>query len=269
MSPTPPKKSIAKKLRQFFAWSFSRFCDYRECPAKAAYKHIDRLEAYTDNDAEVQRLVELRAKGKVLPADTEPFVRGSVVHKLAENYSKSRVSKLPSELATFKKEFQDLRKYKMIEEQQWAFNSSWEPTSWFDRTTWVRVIVDAHYERSRSVFHVIDYKTGKAPSKPDAKTPSWNNEKFFQHQEQREIYAIAVFIMYPDCERVNAAHWYLDSGVEFNESFERGKDFERLKKKWEKTVKPMMNDRSFVARPSIQACKFCNFKKSNGGPCKY
>jgi CRISPR/Cas system-associated exonuclease Cas4 (RecB family) len=269
--PKPP--SLAKKVRQFFAWSFSRFCDYRECPAKAAYKHIDKLDN-TDFRAQeyaTDKLTMERLTGKVktLPANTEPMIKGSVVHALAENFNNGKLKNLPSELSTFKDEFKQLKKFKVINERQWAFDEKWNPVEWFSKSAWLRVMVDAHLQSGPGKFRIIDYKTGKAPTEPGRGTPSWNNAKYYQHEEQREIYAVAVFVMYTDCEEVTAEHWYVDAGVEYKNVYNRKADFERLKTKWAKEVRSMMNDRSFVPKPSPSACKFCSFKNANGGPCKY
>lgn len=269
--PKPP--SAFKKVRQFIAWSFSRFCDYRECPAKSAYKHIDKLDnvdhraqEYATDKLTMERIT---GKKKIVPADTEPMIKGSVVHALAENFNNGKLKLLPAELETFSDEFKVLKKSKVINERQWAFDINWNPVEWYAKNAWLRVMVDCHLQSGPGKFRIIDYKTGKAPSKPGAGTPSWNNDKYYQHEEQREIYAIATFVMYPDCQEVTAEHWYVDVGVEYKNKYERSKDFERLKKKWEKMVKPMMADRSFVPKPSPSACKFCAFKKANGGPCRY
>lgn len=269
--PKPP--SMLKKVRQFFAWSFSRFCDYRECPAKAAWKHIDKLDnvdhraqEYATDKLTMERLT---GKKKEVPADTEPMIKGSVVHALAENFNKGKIKKLPVELSTFEDEFNALKKHNVINERQWAFDVNWNPVEWFSKSAWLRVMVDAHTQTGPGKFRIIDYKTGKAPSKPGAGTPSWNNDKYYQHQEQREIYAIAIFVMYTDATEVVAEHWYVDAGVEYKNTYTRTADFERLKKKWAKEVRAMMADRSFAPKPSPSACKFCPFKKANGGPCKY
>jgi hypothetical protein len=267
MSPSPPK--LLKKIRQFFAWSFSRYCDYRECPAKAAYKHIDHLEQFDKDEAETTKLVKLVSKGKPMPSGIPAFTKGSVVHEIAELYVNGKIKKLPEELETFAKEFKHLKTKKTSEEQQWAFTVDWVPCSWFAQEAWLRVMVDEHYADGAGRYTIIDYKTGKAPSAPGSKTPSWNNEKFYQHREQREIYAIAVFIMYPDAEVVTAKHWYLDAGVEHVDTYERKTSFKALKDKWTKTVVPMFADRKFAPRPSQSACKFCSFKKAEGGPCKF
>lgn len=264
---SPIKKSI---VRRFFAWSFSRYCDWRECPAKAAYKHLDKLEPFQKDDAKVEQLVQARTKGamKCLPLNTEPTIKGSVVHVMAEQFTQGKLKRLPAELATFKKEFVELKKKPTNEEQQWAFTEDWRPADWFGRDAWLRVVVDEHFVEGRG-GKIIDYKTGKAPSAPDAKSPSWNNDKFYSHREQREIYAIALFIMYPDIVDVAAEHWYVDSGVLETSSYTRARDFDALKKKWTRQVRGMMNDKRFAPRPSIQACKFCPFANSRGGPCAH
>jgi hypothetical protein len=50
------------------------------------------------------------------------------------------------------------------------------------------------------------------------------------------------------------------------------KEIARLKKKWEKTIAPMMNATSFPAKPNNK-CHWCHYRKDNaangGGQCKY
>ncbi len=282
MSPTPPKKSSV--VRKFFAWSFSRFTAYRACPAAAAYKNIDKLEPFEKNDALVQRIVADRKSGKLkaIPSDVEATVKGSVVHALAEEYTKGTMKKLATELETFGEEFKVLRKKGSVAEKEWAFRSDWSPTSWFAKDAWLRVKVDNH-SIEKSDCKILDYKTGKAPVAPpnyyetrgqmppkknDNNYNHWDSGKYREHQEQREIYAIAAFITYPDISMVIVEHWYTDAGVMYSDSYDR-KDFVRLKKEWLKKIKPMMNDETFAPRPSSSACRFCSFAKSKGGPCNF
>lgn len=273
MSPTPPKQSFAKRVRRFVAWSFSKFQDYRSCPAKAAYKHIDKLGAPPEvSEAKVDQLLKGRTKGsmKEIPQDTDPLIKGSVVHAMAEQFTKGNLKRLPTELTTFKKEFEKVRKHEVMTEKFWGFRSDWSlvPPNTYQAWLWVRV--DACYCEAPGKYVLLDYKTGRAPSPPKpGVAPSWNQEKYQQHEEQREIYAIALFAVYPDAKEVRAEHWYTDAGIEYKNTYNREKDFDRLKTKWEKMVKPMMTDTSFVPLPSTSACKFCEFAKSRGGPCRF
>ena len=69
--------------RQFTSWSFSRYMDWRGCPAKAKYKHLDKL-AEPPNAA---------------------MERGSMIHKLAEDYTLGVLKRIPAELKAFADEF--------------------------------------------------------------------------------------------------------------------------------------------------------------------
>jgi len=90
------------------------------------------------------------------------------------------------------------------------------------------------------------------------------------------------FMMWPEVEHVTARLWYLDipdgpntDGDPHPDStanttireFTR-KDFEKSRKKWEKNVQPMFKDTRFAPRPN-EKCKWCNFRKAAGGPCKF
>ena len=78
--------ATAKKvipIKPLTSWSFSRYQDYKSCPAKAKYKHIDKL------------------KEPPSPA----MERGAAIHNLCEQYVRGTLAKLPPELKLFKDEF--------------------------------------------------------------------------------------------------------------------------------------------------------------------
>jgi hypothetical protein len=101
-------------------------------------------------------------------------------------------------------------------------------------------------------LYVIDHKTGKFRGGYD---------------EQLSLYAGTGMLKYPHIKEVNTQMWFLDSGdvVEKTYKVTEGKS---ILAGWEKKVKPMLNDTTFPPRPG-NACRYCHFKKSNGGPCKY
>jgi RecB family exonuclease len=71
--PTPQPKKIT-------SWSFTRYNTYSQCPAKAKFKFIDKLKE----------------------PDSPQMQRGTDIHKLAENYVKGEIVRLPKELVLFK-----------------------------------------------------------------------------------------------------------------------------------------------------------------------
>lgn len=241
-----PNKIIP--IKPLTSWSFSRYQDYKSCPAKAKYKHVDKLKE----------------------PPSAAMARGAAIHNLCEQYVKGTLPKLPAELYLFKDEFAKLRKmYKakklpMVVEDNWAFTVDWDESAWNDWVhCWVRIKLDcAHYESS-GVMIVTDYKTGKM-----------NDFKNVEYMEQLELYALAALLM-SAVENVTVVPrlLYLDSGDVYPPAGKEIKytraDTKRLLAEWNTRVKPMMSDTRFAPKPSANSCKWCFFSASKNGPCQY
>lgn len=217
-------------VKQLTSWSYSRYSCYNECPAKAKYKFIDKL-----------------------PEPPAPAMeRGDKIHKMAEAYTKGWESRLPAELKLFKDQFKELKASKPIVEETWAFTKDWNQTTWNDwNNCAVRIKVDAAC-LDEDTLYVIDHKTGK---KRDG------------YEEQLSLYALGGMLKFPHVVKVETQLWYLDSGDQVEMSYSVG-DMKKLQTGWDKKVKPLLSDTKFNPRPS-NACRFCTFSKSKGGPCKY
>jgi CRISPR/Cas system-associated exonuclease Cas4 (RecB family) len=236
---------MAPVRKQFTAWSFSRYMDYKACPAKASYKHLQGLKE--PPNAAMQR--------------------GSDIHKLAEDYTKGTLKRLPAELKLFADHFKQLKaqKVKMVEES-WTFRQDWTATEWNDWTgAWLRAKLDAGYINvEHNALVVVDHKTGK-----------YREEKNNEYLEQLELYGTVGLVRHPTVAVVSPRLWYLDIGRVYPDpekgedelEFFRG-DAEKLKKKWVARIKPMMTDTTFKPTPGA-ACTYCHYRKSNGGPCQY
>ncbi len=221
------KPTILKKIT---SWSYSRYACYTECPAKAKYKFIDKLE---------------EPKGPAME-------RGNVIHKLAEKYVLGKFKKLPKELALFKDQFAELKKSKPQVEQTWAFRANWSETTWNDwKGCAVRIKTDAACLEDTTLY-VIDHKTGKLRSGYD---------------EQLSLYAGGGTLKYPHVKEVVTQMWFLDSGDVVEKTY-KASEGKSILAGWDKKIKPMMNDTTFKPKPG-NACRFCHFKKANGGPCQY
>jgi len=228
----------SKPIRKLTAWSYSRYYTYSVCPRKAKLGYIDKIRE---------------------PANAA-MDRGSKIHILAEKYvtSPDRV-KIPEELKYFSEEFMRLRRRRkkspdsVLTEKQWAFTENWEPTGWFDRDAWCRVVLDVIiYNEKTHTATVVDYKTGKIRD---------------NHKEQLSLYALAMFTMFGDCKTVDASMWYLDQGEIGDTRYTRDQ-LEWLREEWEKKSKPMLNDTVFAPTPSW-LCKWCFYSKDKNGPCEF
>lgn len=219
------------------AWSYSRLGDWRKCPRMAYFKHI----------------LKMKEPGN------EHTVRGTEVHKQAQDYVEGKIATVPPACAKFAKELAKLRKDKALCETEWAFGPDWSEQTWFAkiyRLLRVKTDVCVVYKKG-AMLHVVDHKTGR--TNPD-------------HEEQLSLYATAAFVKYPTAKTVLAELWYHDSGEKVSQEFSR-EDLPGLKKYWEETTEAMFADRAFQCRPG-DACRFCWFRKENplpGAPrnCKY
>lgn len=222
---------IIKTVKKITSWSYSRFSQYQKCPASAKYKFIDKL-----------------------PEPPAPAMdRGIRIHKLAEDYTKGLIKKLPEELKFYKDQFEILKSSKPMVEQQWTFRQDWSQTTWNDwNSAWVRIKVDAACV-DESTLYVIDHKTGKPKD---------------DYDEQLSLYAMSGMLVMPQIKEINTQIWYLDHDVAPIEKIYKAKELKELQKGWEKKVAPMLNDTRFAPKPGNH-CRWCAFSKTKGGPCKF
>jgi len=212
------------------AWSYSRWRDYEQCPLRAKFKHVDKIKEPSN----------------------EAMDRGSAIHKLAEDFACGRLKLLPVELVKFKSKFLNLKKQKVLAEQEWAFDKNWNDVSWFAKEAWVRVKMDACYVSGEEVY-VIDHKTGKY--------------RAGEYTEQLELYALAALLKFPEAKSAICRLWFLDSGDEASYAATK-EELKALKKKWVTRTKAMLNDKRFAPKPG-NYCRWCPFSKSKGGTCKF
>lgn len=215
------------------AWSYSRWGTYTDCPLKAKYKFIDKL-----------------------PEPGSPAMdRGSAIHKMAEDYVNAPAKpapKLPDELKLVKAELNMARKGNPKCEQEWCFDSEWEPTGWFAKNAWCRVKTDLVFGRKDEVV-IVDHKTGKRKD---------------EHLNQLSLYALGAFIQYPVIEKVSTEVWYIDHGAPHAQASYERNELEDIKAAWMEKTRPMLSDTQFAPRPG-NGCRWCHFRKGNGGPCQY
>lgn len=217
-------------LKKMDAWSYSRLADWETCPLKAKLKHVDKIKE----------------------PGSAAMERGSMIHKLAEDYTNKILTKIPPELKTFEKQFNDLRKMNPTCEEQWAFTPDWKPTGWFN-SPWLRVKTDVSFlNKARTEGTITDHKTGKEKE---------------EHDDQLSLYAVGFFAREPKLEVVHSGLWYLDQGTVRELDFVRDQ-FPELQEFWQDRVRPMMEDTRFPAKPN-RLCQWCHFRASNGGPCKF
>lgn len=213
------------------AWSSSRYNDWVKCPRFAFYKHVMKMKE---------------------PGNAA-MDRGSAIHKTLEKYinGDDPKAKPPVELhKNLVPDYMAMRDEGYICESELAFNNKWHITSWFGQAAWCRIKVDAI---SEDCSVIIDHKTGQQRDGYDA---------------QLELYALgADLISEVKHDKITTALLFVDHGTKEVKVYPRD-ELDKLAVKWEKRVKPMLEDVAFVPCPG-NACRWCFYRKSNNGPCEF
>jgi CRISPR/Cas system-associated exonuclease Cas4 (RecB family) len=218
------------------AWSFSRLKEWRKCALKAKFKFVDKMKEPMNNAMQ----------------------KGTRIDEVATAFmEKPARAKVPKELFVFKEELVTFKKEgTILTQQEWAVNEAWEPTGWFDRDAWLRVKPDFNVLYVKQAHAITaDFKTGRV---------------YVDHEDQMELQALMALIQMMDgIQTVSTKLIYLDNPTEgFDPRDYHQSDVKRLKRHWVKESKPMLTDKSFKATPGNH-CRWCHFRKSNGGPCKF
>ena len=238
--------------KQFTSWSFTRYSDWLRCPAYAKYKHLEKVQT-----------LEMAARDARVAAgeETSAMLRGAEIAKKAEVYLKNKRKPLPIELMPVAAEYKALRaRATILVEDNWGFTKDWKPCSPTDwNNCWLRVKIDACYTTGEKELHIKDNKTGK-----------YDDRKVEEYKLQLELYGVGGLAKMPTVQIATAQLIYSDLGILHPEkpmTFTRAQ-FEPLKKKWVQRVKPLFADKKFAPRPGYY-CRWCDFAKVKGGPCKF
>ena len=258
---------------KFTSWSPSRLADYDACPLMAKLKHLDKLCPLCfdgkvmggyDSPAICDSCGEEIKKGDALE-------RGTEIGKNLELYVNGEVSKLHPEIKHPKvmKIAKDLRglfkKGRVKVEHMASLSNTWklmDPTDW--RNIWLRAKLDV-LDVDGKKAKVIDWKTGGIDKRNGSVRA---NDKY---DSQLDLYNVATLCAFPEVEEVESALVFVDCGKAHDPVVERGSlkraDLKEAQKEWVKRVRAMFHDTSFVPTPGN--CRFCDFRKDKGGPCRF
>lgn len=228
------------------AWSFSRWAEYNTCPYRLKLKAIDKLKE----------------------PESEVLKRGSDLHLLCEHYLRGITKTISKDLKPIAAQLKALKKAKALPEAEFTFTAKWERTRWDDWTNaWCRIKADALVEpvldADEPIVEVHDFKSG---GKLEADGSVVSKEEY---PLQLRLYALAGLLSYPAAKKAHASLIFIDHGktVPLEDEFTQ-KDVKVMKKEWETRTKAMLNDTQFKPKPGNN-CRWCHFRKANGGPCEY
>lgn len=196
-----PDFEIMRKARDsgpIIPWSFSKMQALETCPRKYQAQYVTKEVPYVES----------------------PHLKwGNEVHKALEHYIRYGTP-MPSNVAQYKGYADAVKsrwghKGQIIAERQVALNSHLMETGYFDGDVWLRAKLDVTILMKTTAV-VLDWKTGKVRDDP----------------KQLMFYAMLVFCMYPDVERVQAGYVFLEHDmVTPPVTFVRGQ-FEQMLNMW-------------------------------------
>ena len=223
-------------------WTISALKDFETCPAKYQWSYLFEASDWK------------KLGYKVVPSTGSPAMqRGTDVHQTCEDYllGKVNVEGLHAAISpAWRNLVRGLKDIGATAEEMWTLDDGWNIVPDNHSTMWVRMKIDAHYRPSKSLLHVIDYKTGKP---------------YASNMEQVEVYALAGFAKFDDVDTVHGELWYFDSDEPHEKTFKRSQA-SKLARKWDQRANRLLEAKEYPPREN-QFCNWCPYSRTKGGPC--
>jgi len=209
---------------------------------------------------------------KTVP-EAPPLKRGNEIGKNIEHYVIGKEKALHAEVThpgvvKIIKGWKDRFKHGAVKmEEQITLDAKWSPVSKFTKGAWFRGRLDV-VEFVKRVAKVTDVKTGGI----DKRTGMIRADK--KYDDQLSSYAVSTLAQYPTVDEVEVSLLFVDCAHKNDPVVARDsinltrKNLPIRKALWEKKVKAMLSDRVFAPRAS-DACRYCPFSTSKGGPCPH
>ena len=208
--------------------SYSAIKKYLECPTAYALSYIQKLA----------------------DPPSAAMMRGTRLHKLAEDYMGNADMAVPYDIKKIGLKIYQLRQYGAKPEAVWMVTKDWLPTE-SPAHARLKAIIDVHW-LDKDVLRLHDYKSGR---------------EYPSHSDQLELYSAVGLCQFPHARRADGSAIYIDSG---KEGAERGIIREMLPhilKRWTTYLDTIDSDVEF--RPTAGGhCKRCSYGISKGGPCE-
>jgi CRISPR/Cas system-associated exonuclease Cas4 (RecB family) len=136
-------------------------------------------------------------------------------------------------------------------EVQFAITKDWSRTDFLAANAWLRGIYDVLWIDGSSA-HVLDWKTGKERD----------------YGDQLQLYATIIMSEHPEVDVVTTEICYIDANKRHNSDTFTRNDYTKLKQWVTWRIAKIESDDIFAPKPSNN-CRWCHFRKNNGGPCQW
>ena len=212
-----------------YPYSYSAIKTYEECPSKYKFSRILRLPQPTGPAAE----------------------RGTLIHAEIENLIKGGLALVSAELEHLTISIQSWRDLNAQSELEFAFDKHWNAVDYKSDSAIFRGIIDLYMEHEDHAV-VIDFKTGKERD----------------YQDQVRVYSAAILATKPHINSVRNIIEFIDLKKAKEYTAIRRENLNELKSLLIGRLMAVELDTIYAPNPN-QFCKWCHYRKDNGGPCKW
>jgi CRISPR/Cas system-associated exonuclease Cas4 (RecB family) len=210
-------------------YSYSTIKLYEQCPRKFKFSKIDRLP---DSSGEAAN------RGKLIHAEIETLLKGGL-------------PMFSDEIAYLEDKLTRWVKLKAASEMTIAIDHDWKLVAYSDPTAMFRGVIDLYLEDGPEAT-IIDFKTGKHRD----------------YSDQVSVYAAVVMACKPHIEYVKTSIEFIDLAKTDNYKLITRSDLRVLQLELKNRIQALEKDKIHAANPSY-LCNYCNYRKNNGGPCKW
>jgi CRISPR/Cas system-associated exonuclease Cas4 (RecB family) len=176
--------------------------------------------------------------------------RGKMIHSEFEG-ALVNLNLVPAEHEFWQTYIGELVAKKTRSEVEFAVTRDWSMCGFKDSHAWLRGILDAIYFDGAKA-HVLDWKTGKERD----------------YGDQLKLYATVILACHPEVNEVTTEICYIDLQKRQAQPTYKRSQLAELKEWMSERMRKIENDSIFAPNPSSN-CRWCHFRKDNGGPCQW
>ena len=212
------------------SYSYSAIKLYEQCPLKYKLTRIDHL---------VEPSGDAANRGKTIHAEIEAILKGGL------NLLSDDIKHLEEKLSNW-------IKVNGQSELPVGINDKWEPVDFNAEDVMFRGIIDLFIKEESGRATVLDFKTGKHRD----------------YSDQVSVYSTVILSTMPDVDTVENVIEFIDLAKTDKYKPVTRSDLPRLQLQLKGRITAIEKDMIYAPNPSV-LCKWCHFRKSNGGPCKW
>ena len=210
-------------------YSYSSLKTYEQCPQKFKFGRIDKLPEPSGEAAE----------------------RGKTLHSAIEANVKGESDILPPEIEHVRPSINELKTMGAIAEKEFAIDLDWKPVAFFDKKARFRGIIDIYAKNGEKAI-VLDWKSGKVRN----------------YSDQVRVYAAVSFALDDELQLVKPVIAFIDQKKEQEYPSIPREVYPSIRADVERRMSAIDNDSVYAPNPGF-LCKWCHYRKSNGGPCRW